>query len=62
MHRDCLRHTERNIPVFLPYHVASVADAFSNLIGLVLAQIFVILFALMLKAIFKVKKKELSAQ
>jgi VanZ family protein len=46
----------------LPYRVASAADAFSNLIGLVLAQIFVILFALMLKAIFKVKKKELNAQ
>jgi VanZ family protein len=46
----------------LPYRVASVADAFSNLIGLVLAQIFVILFALTLRAIFKVKKKELNVQ
>lgn len=48
--------------MFLSYRVASIADAFSNLIGLVLAQIFVILFALMLKAILKARKKELSAQ
>ncbi|KKG02313.1 hypothetical protein DU69_07615 [Methanosarcina mazei] len=42
---------------FLPYRVASMADAFSNLVGLVLAQVFVILFALALKAIFRVRKK-----
>jgi len=48
--------------MFLSYRVASVADAFSNLIGLVLAQIFVVLFALMLKAILKARTKELSAQ
>jgi VanZ family protein len=48
--------------MFLSYRVASVADAFSNLIGLVLAQIFVILFALILRAILKEKKKELNAQ
>lgn len=36
---------------FLPYRTASVADAVSNLIGVVLAQIFVILFVLALKVI-----------
>jgi VanZ family protein len=41
---------------FLPYRVASVADAFSNLIGLVLAQICVIFFVLALKAILNKKK------
>ena len=46
---------------FLPYRVASVADAFSNLIRLVIAQIFVILFALALRAIFKARKIELNA-
>lgn len=42
---------------FLSYRVASVADAVSNLIGVVLAQIFVILFALILRAIIKARKK-----
>lgn len=41
---------------FLPYRVASVADAVSNLIGLILAQVFVILFVLALKAVFNKKK------
>jgi VanZ family protein len=36
---------------FLPYRTASVADAFSNLLGLVLAQICVIIFVLALSAI-----------
>ncbi|MDI9394673.1 MAG: VanZ family protein [Euryarchaeota archaeon] len=40
---------------FLPYRTASVTDAISNLIGLVLAQIFVILFVLALKAVMKKK-------
>ncbi|MDD3245972.1 MAG: VanZ family protein [Methanosarcina sp.] len=48
--------------MFLSYRVASIADAFSNLIGLVLAQIFVILFALTLKVILKVRTKESNAQ
>jgi VanZ family protein len=30
--------------IYLPYRTASVADALSNLLGLVLAQVFVILF------------------
>jgi VanZ family protein len=41
---------------FLPYRVASVTDAVSNLIGLVLAQIFVILFVLALRAVLNKKK------
>ncbi|WP_410508991.1 VanZ family protein [Methanosarcina hadiensis] len=41
---------------FLPYRTASVADAVSNLIGVVLAQIFVILFVLALKVIQDKKK------
>jgi VanZ family protein len=41
---------------FLPYRVASVADAVSNLIGLVLAQIFVIIFVLALKMVLDKKK------
>lgn len=41
---------------FLPYRTASVADAVSNLIGLVLAQIFVIFFVLALKMILDKKK------
>jgi VanZ family protein len=41
---------------FLPYRTASVADAVSNLIGVVLAQIFVILFVLVLKAVLDRKK------
>ncbi|MGB9940423.1 VanZ family protein [Methanosarcina sp.] len=36
---------------FLPYRTASVEDAFSNLFGLVLAQICVIIFVLALSAI-----------
>ncbi|KKG76735.1 hypothetical protein DU43_03265 [Methanosarcina mazei] len=46
---------------FLPYRTASVADAASNLIGLVLAQIFVILFVLALKMILD-KKKSVEGQ
>jgi len=42
---------------FLPYRTASVADAVSNLIGLVLAQICVIFFVFALKAILDKKKK-----
>ncbi|AKB29748.1 hypothetical protein MSSIT_3029 [Methanosarcina siciliae T4/M] len=42
---------------FLPYRTASVADAVSNLIGLVLAQICVIFFVLTLKAIIDKKKR-----
>ncbi|MEL7664281.1 MAG: VanZ family protein [Methanosarcina mazei] len=42
---------------FLSYRVASVADAVSNLIGVVLAQIFVILFVLALKTVLNKKKK-----
>ncbi|MDQ1252423.1 MAG: hypothetical protein QG646_1544 [Euryarchaeota archaeon] len=41
---------------FLPYRVASVEDAVSNLIGLVLAQIFVIFFVLALKVVLNKKK------
>lgn len=41
---------------FLSYRVASAADAISNLIGLVLAQIFVIIFVLALKMILDKKK------
>lgn len=41
---------------FLPYRTASVADAVSNLIGVVLAQIFVILFVLALKMLLDKKK------
>lgn len=41
---------------FLPYRTASVEDAVSNLIGVVLAQIFVILFVLALKVILDKKK------
>lgn len=40
---------------FLPYRTASVADAISNIIGVVLAQIFVILFVLALKMILNKK-------
>lgn len=42
---------------FLPYRTASVADAISNLIGLVLAQICVIFFVLTLRAIIDKKKR-----
>lgn len=42
---------------FLPYRVASIADAVSNLIGLVLAQFFVIFFVLILRAILNKKKR-----
>jgi VanZ family protein len=42
--------------MFLPYRTASVADAASNLIGLVLAQVFVILFVFALKVFFGKKK------
>ncbi|AKB62449.1 hypothetical protein MSMAP_2464 [Methanosarcina mazei SarPi] len=42
---------------FLPYRTASVEDAVSNLIGLLLAQIFVILFVLALKSVLNRKKK-----
>lgn len=41
---------------FLPYRTASVEDAVSNLIGVVLAQIFVILFVLALKSVLDRKK------
>jgi VanZ family protein len=41
----------------LPYRTASVEDAVSNLIGLLLAQIFVILFVLALKSVLNRKKK-----
>lgn len=41
---------------FLPYRTASVTDAISNLIGVVLAQIFVILFVLALKMVLDKKK------
>ncbi len=41
---------------FLPYRTASVEDAISNLIGVVLAQIFVILFVLVLKSVLDRKK------
>lgn len=43
---------------FLPYRTASVADAISNLIGLLLAQIFVIFFVLALKAVMNKKNIE----
>ncbi|RXA20932.1 hypothetical protein EQO05_04265 [Methanosarcina sp. MSH10X1] len=36
---------------FLPYRTASVADAFSNILGLVLAQICVIIFVLVLSSV-----------
>lgn len=36
---------------FLPYRTASIEDAFSNLLGLVLAQICVIIFVLALSAV-----------
>lgn len=39
--------------IYLPLRVASVTDVMSNFIGLALAQIFVIIFALGLKVIFK---------
>lgn len=41
---------------FLPYRTASVEDAVSNLIGVVLAQIFVILFVLVIKSVLDKKK------
>lgn len=43
---------------FLSYRTASVADAISNLIGLVLAQVFVILFVLALKVVLNKKNVE----
>ncbi len=46
---------------FLSYRTASVADAVSNLIGLVLAQIFVIIFVLALKTVLD-KKKSVEGQ
>ncbi|MDM7919772.1 MAG: VanZ family protein, partial [Methanosarcina sp.] len=46
---------------FLSYRTASVADAVSNLIGLVLAQIFVIFFVLVLKTVLD-KKKSVEGQ
>lgn len=42
---------------FLPYRTASVADAVSNLIGLVLAQIFVICFVIVLRTVLDKKKR-----
>lgn len=42
---------------FLPYRTASVADAFSNLLGLVLAQICVIIFVLALSAVKNKRKR-----
>ncbi len=41
--------------MYLPFRVASMADVMSNLIGIVLAQIVVIIFAHGLKEIFKMR-------
>lgn len=43
--------------MFLPYRTASVADALSNLLGLVLAQICVIIFVLALSAVQNKRKR-----
>lgn len=43
--------------IFLPYRTASVGDAFSNLLGLVLAQFFILIFVLVLRQIQKRRKR-----
>jgi VanZ family protein len=42
---------------FLPYRTASVADAFSNLLGLLIAQVCVLIFVLLLKGIQNRKER-----
>lgn len=44
--------------MFIPYRVASVADALSNLLGLVLAQICIVTFILLWKEIQKRRNRE----
>jgi VanZ family protein len=43
---------------YLPYRTASVGDAFSNMLGLVLAQLLVLTFILVLRQILKRTKNE----
>lgn len=43
--------------MYLPYRTATIADALSNLLGLVLAQICVVIFVLLLKGMQKRKER-----
>ncbi|MCQ1535480.1 hypothetical protein FTO70_07230 [Methanosarcina sp. KYL-1] len=44
--------------MYLPFRVASMADAMSNLLGLILAQIFVIIFASGLRGISRMRETQ----
>lgn len=47
--------------LYLPYRTASIGDALSNLLGLVLAQLLVIFFVFALKQVQKIKENKGSA-